>query len=117
MPEKPLKENIGLMIQRKRRNRGIREVATEIGISSATLSRIENGKLPDLNTFKKICRWLNIDPSDVLGFPSEKQNVPLGTELKFSVHFKADRNLSSEAASALAKMIIATQKNFSNLAC
>lgn len=30
------------------------------GISIATISRIENGKTPDLLTFKKICDWLKV---------------------------------------------------------
>lgn len=35
----------------------------EIGVSKATLSRVENGNMPDLLTFFKIIRWLNSDPS------------------------------------------------------
>ena len=30
----------------------------EIGISKATLSRIENGKTPDAITLLKVCNWL-----------------------------------------------------------
>jgi transcriptional regulator with XRE-family HTH domain len=32
-----------------------------IGISKPTLSRIENGSLPDLMTFFKIIKWLDSD--------------------------------------------------------
>jgi DNA-binding XRE family transcriptional regulator len=35
--------------------------AKQIGISKATLSRIENGSLPDLITYFKIVKWLNSD--------------------------------------------------------
>jgi DNA-binding XRE family transcriptional regulator len=35
--------------------------AKQIGISKATLSRIENGSLPDLITYFKIIKWLNSD--------------------------------------------------------
>lgn len=38
---------------------GLRELAVDIGVSAATLSRIENGNFkPDLVTFKKILDWL-----------------------------------------------------------
>lgn len=38
------------------------EVAcAEIGISKATLSRIENGKTPEIDTFLKICDWLGVN--------------------------------------------------------
>lgn len=40
---------------------GLREAAAEIGISFATLSRIENSKIPDLLTYAKVCKWLNVD--------------------------------------------------------
>lgn len=39
---------------------GLREAAREIGISAATLSRIENGKTPDVETMGMICFWLEI---------------------------------------------------------
>jgi transcriptional regulator with XRE-family HTH domain len=35
--------------------------AKQIGISKSTLSRVENGSLPDLITFFKIVRWLGSD--------------------------------------------------------
>jgi DNA-binding Xre family transcriptional regulator len=40
------------------------EAAKQIGISKATLSRIENLKTPDIETFGKICKWLETEPND-----------------------------------------------------
>jgi transcriptional regulator with XRE-family HTH domain len=37
------------------------ECSKNIGISKATLSRIENGNMPDLLTFLKIVKWLEKD--------------------------------------------------------
>lgn len=64
---------IGPLLREKRRHRALREVAAEIGVSSATLSRVENGQLPDLQTFSKICRWLDTDPSVFLGYPTKQK--------------------------------------------
>lgn len=37
------------------------DVACEqIGISKATLSRIEKGKTPEIDTFIKVCNWLGV---------------------------------------------------------
>lgn len=36
----------------------------EIGISKSTLSRVEKQKMPDIETFGKICAWLNTKPND-----------------------------------------------------
>jgi len=40
----------------------------EIGISKATLSRIENGSMPDLLTFFKIVKWLKTDFKQYIKF-------------------------------------------------
>lgn len=44
---------------------GIREAAKTIGISTATLSRLENGNNCDANTLAKIILWL-IEPKQTL---------------------------------------------------
>lgn len=50
---------------------GLRKAAREIGISPATLSRIESGKAPDLKTFRKLCLWLGKSADDLLGLKGE----------------------------------------------
>lgn len=56
------------LLATKRAGRGLRETAKEIGISSATLSRVERGKEPSLLNFVKLCKWLEVDPGPILGF-------------------------------------------------
>ena len=109
MKERISLDNLGIEIKKKRKNQGIRETSKEIGISPATLSRVENGKLPDLDTFRKICNWLNIDGGTILGCSksADKESPPLQS---LSVHLKADKNLSPKVADALANMIISSQK-------
>ncbi len=102
--------SLGPMLKEKRHGRGLREVSAEIGISSATLSRVENGKVPDLDTFSKICKWLGVDPSEVLGCPGKA-----GTERKIKgnmvfAHLRADKNLDKETIQALAEMILRARK-------
>ena len=55
---------------------GVREFAREIGISAATLSRIERGKLPDIETFGKLCSVLKLDPADILEIEDIEANQP-----------------------------------------
>src|SRR5882724_8815354 len=57
---------LGAMLRDRRGGRGIREVAKEIGISAATLTRVEGGRLPDIATFQKICSWLKVNPAEIL---------------------------------------------------
>jgi len=100
-------QNIGTVLRDKRGGRGIREVSKEIGVSPSTLSRIECGKLPDLDTFVKICKWLSIDPGEVLGHKTQEQKT---AGRYIFAHFRAERNLNSETASALSELIIEAQK-------
>ncbi len=100
-------EELSLKLKQQRGNRGIRAVASEIGIGHATLSRIESGKQPDLDTFIKICKWLKIDPNSILGFrkkqSTENEAMPIA-------HFRAEKTMSTTTATHLADLIVAVQK-------
>lgn len=39
---------------------GVRSAAIKAKTSTSTLSRCENGKIPDVITFANICNWLDI---------------------------------------------------------
>lgn len=98
---------LGMMLRDRRGGRGIRDVAKEIGISAATLTRIEGGRVPDLATFQKICSWLKVNPAEILDIPS---NISAGqaesTSLAAAVHLRADKTLPPEAAADLAQLIV-----------
>lgn len=47
-------------------NTGLREVAKKINVSAATLSRVENGGTPEMETFLKICHWLGSLPREFI---------------------------------------------------
>lgn len=51
-----------LQISKEKRRIGVREFANQVGISPSTFSRIENGKVPDLETFFKFCNWMGLSP-------------------------------------------------------
>ena len=86
-------EQLGPMLKEHRGGRGIRAVAAEIGISSATLSRIESGKQPDLETFARVCRWLGIDASEVLGcVTTDNGSSPIPQPCY--AHFKTEKTMT-----------------------
>lgn len=105
--------SLGQLLRERRAGRHLREVAAEIGVSAATLSRIESGRLPDLETFSKICGYLAIDPSKVLGLPArepaDRASESAGTNV--AVHFKTERTFDPELASDLATLILAAQQH------
>jgi len=97
-------ENLGRRVKEKRGDQGIRSAAKEIGISHATLSRVERGFLPDLENYKKICNWLGVDIEPA----SASRNAPPSAGAAY-VHFRKDPTTSPETAQALAELILAAQ--------
>jgi transcriptional regulator with XRE-family HTH domain len=95
-------ENLGLRVKEKRGEQGIRAAAKEIGISHATLSRVERGFMPDLANYRRICRWLGINVEEVTGVVG----VPTSTA---RVHFRKKPTVSAKTAQNLAQMILTAQ--------
>lgn len=93
-------------IEERRAGKGIREAAKEVGVSPATLSRVENEKVPDLETFSKICKWLGQDPAVFLGL----QAPPPLAGPTARVHFKKGAAIRKDSAKALGEMILAAQQ-------
>lgn len=92
------------MIKNKRNstNLGLRETAEQIGsISASTLLRVENGNPPDLDTYFKICHWLNV-PTDYF---SENTEMKENTQKEAIALLRADKKLPKETANMLIEMI------------
>jgi transcriptional regulator with XRE-family HTH domain len=94
-------DELARSVVKKRAGKGIRETAKLIGISPATLSRVEKGNVTDLETFRKICNWLEVDPGTFLRCSPARSATP-----EIRVHFKKDKELKPETAKALAEMIM-----------
>lgn len=92
-------------VRSKRAGQGIRAAAAEVGISSATLSRVENGGIPDVETFGRICNWLGDDPGQYLGLSASATRPS-----KVLVHFKKEAAIRPESATALSEMILLANK-------
>ena len=100
-------QNLGTIVREKRGTLGLRAAAAEIGTSAPTLSRIEAGKMPDLQTFGKLCRWLEIDPAALLGVSPRMPDA--SNHGMVAAHLKAHREIAPATASALAQAIIKAQ--------
>lgn len=93
------------MIKSKRGDMGLRKAAKEIDISSATLSRIEQENLPDVETFIKICKWLGVSTDTFIETDDSKFQESTTNKEKIIAHLRADRILPQETMIALTKMI------------
>jgi transcriptional regulator with XRE-family HTH domain len=92
-------------IKSKRGKTGLRDAAIEIGgISPATLSRIELGNLPDVETFIKICNWLGV-PADTFIAGSKTSKPDLSEKDKIVYQLRSSRELDSQTISAMVAMV------------
>jgi len=94
----------GERVGAKRGTLGIRAAAREAGVSPATLSRIENGHVPDLETFERLCRWLGEDPNKFLDAPAKRV---VGT-----VQFRKRRTVLPATAAALGELFLRVHEMF-----
>ncbi len=105
--------HLAALLKSKRGERGLREIAQEIGnVSPATLSRIENGKMLDVETFLHLCDWLQVSPQQLikeasyglLASHATRYHIQGGRRLEGSVVIQGAKNaaLPIIAASLLA---------------
>lgn len=92
------------MLKSKRASKGLRAIAVEIGnVSAATLSRIEQGKIPDVDTFISICKWLSVSTDTFI--KNDIPSNPITNKEQVVAHLRAEKELSHETVNMLIKMI------------
>lgn len=99
---------LSAMVRAKRGNMGLRAAAEEIGdVSASTLSRIEQGRIPDLDTFFRLCRWLGVPTDDLAPEAEGPLNPTQGATAaeEVEVYLRADRSLPAETVDALVRMV------------
>ena len=97
-------EDLARLLRDRRGTKGIglRAAAKEAGISFNTLARVENGHIPDIETFSRLARWLGRSPADFLGQGSVTSD---STPDVIEGHLRGDPALSSDAAGRIAGIV------------
>lgn len=104
-------DELAAMVRAKRGGMGLRQAAQAIrDVSPSTLSRVENGKLPDMDTFLRLCDWLEVKPSRFFRDTSETEEPEMDNVERIEAHLRADKELDPATAEALATMIRAAYK-------
>lgn len=94
-----------LRAHRRERGLSLRAAAAEIGVSAATLSRVERGDyLPERDNLFRLMRWLG-PPASGEPPPPEPHAPGAGTMEAVELHLRADRELSRGDADAIAQMV------------
>ena len=86
-----------------------KQVAEQAGISASTLTRMAQGKRPDVDGLAALASWSGLNADDFV-VRVDGSDVKPETMAMISTYLRADRNLSPDAAQAL-ESIIATSYN------
>lgn len=83
-----------------------KEVAAETGVSASTLTRMAQGKRPDVDGLAALAAWSGLNVDDFVRSEHERSEPePLAM---ISAHLRSDKNLTTDAAAALDDVIKAT---------
>lgn len=90
---------------RTEKNLPWRKVAEQSGVSASTMTRLSQGKRPDVDSLASLCAWAKLSADDFMRAPDEMEQRTTSPVDKARVLFRADPNLGPTQADALSKII------------
>lgn len=84
-----------------------KEVSEESGVSASTLTRMSQGRRPDIDGLALLLAWSGLDASNFL--PGTNSPEPLA---QITANLRADRNLKPESTEALEEIIKIAYERF-----
>lgn len=100
---------LALDAQRASREMTWKQVAGESGVSASTLTRMAQGRRPDVNGLAALCAWSGLKADDFVRTGSGERGKPETLAL-IATQLRADRHLSPESTDALSAIIQAAYK-------
>ena len=98
--------------ERASRRLNWKQVAGESGVSASTLTRMAQGKRPDVDGLAALAAWSGLSADDFV--VSDLKAREPSSLAQISTYLRSDRNLSPEAATALDELIKATYERLRN---
>ena len=96
--------------QRRSRKLNWKQVAADSGVSASTLTRMAQGKRPDVDGLAALAAWSGLAADDFIRYDGDRpEPEPLA---KITTYLRSDRNLTPEEATALDQLIKATYARF-----
>jgi transcriptional regulator with XRE-family HTH domain len=92
--------------QRQARRLNWKQVAAESGVSASSLTRMAQGKRPDVDGLAALSAWSGLNTDEYVR-STEIRPEPESLA-KITTYLRSDKNLSPEAATALDELIKAT---------
>lgn len=94
-----------LDVERKRRDLTWKKVAKQAEVSASSLTRMAQGKRPDVDTMAALAAWCGLK---VDAFVDRAPSAPVGDQLGLiSAYLRADPQLSPRVADAIEALLVA----------
>ena len=98
--------------ERQSRTNTWKQVAEEAQVSASTLTRMAQGRRPDVDSLAALVFWSGLSADDYVRDEGEKPKP--GALAMISTYLKADPHLTPEAAVALDQLVKATYERMRN---
>lgn len=96
--------------QRRAQKLNWKEVSADSGVSASTLTRMSQGKRPDVDSLAALLTWSGLKADDFIQKDAASgQAEPLA---QITAYLRADKNLSADSAAALEEIIRAAYNRF-----
>ena len=98
--------------ERRSRRYTWKQVAEEARVSASTLTRMAQGRRPDVDSLAALVAWAGLSADTFVG--SDEIRATPGSLTMISTYLKGDPQLSAEAAEALDQMVKAAYERLRN---
>ena len=94
--------------ERRARQLAWKDVAVQSGVSASTLTRLSQGRQPDVNSLAALTGWLGMSADHFMGAGRVDEFGAASPLARISAIIHKDPNLNREATAALEELIRAT---------
>lgn len=91
--------------QRQARRLTWKKVAEQSGVSASTLTRISQGRRPDVDSMAALCDWSGLAADDFVRREHQGEKRSPEPLTQITTYLRADPNLSEEGAAALETLL------------
>lgn len=92
-----------------RRARGVtwKQVAAEAEVSASTLTRMGQGRRPDVDGLARLCTWAGVRADDFVRRPEGEPATPARSIAMISTYLRSDPHLTPDGAEMLESLLVA----------
>lgn len=97
-----------------RQDRGLtwKQVANQAHVSASTLTRMGQGRRPDVDSLAALAHWSSLDPGDFIRGGTPRAAKAPQTLAMISTYLRSDPHLNEAGATALEELIKVTYARF-----